>query len=127
MIEMFACTRLETKMVMEGRASGVVRKYGDSCPHFRGEKIVLTSKFLDLSGRSIPFAKVEVMTVRPGSIGEFRRDPFISQIDGYDNGEHWMGQMRMLYPGTNEDEKVFHIKFNVVELDRDAGRRGDKS
>jgi hypothetical protein len=121
---MFACTRFETKQIMEGKAYGIVRRYVE-CPHKRGTVIVFTSKFLDGSGRDIPFAKVEIQTIRPGTVGIFKRDPIISEIDGYQNGEHWLGQMRQLYPGIGDDEKLYHLKFVVKELDREAGRRGD--
>jgi hypothetical protein len=121
---MFACTRFETKQIMDGKACGIVRKYGDNCPHVRGGEIVLTSKFID-GQRNMPFAKIEVQTVRPGTVGMFRRDPIISEMDGYANGEHWVGQMRQLYPGISNEDKVFHIKFFIKEMDKDAGRRGD--
>ena len=111
---------------MEGKATGFSRKYHNECPHKRGEIIVLTSKFLDSSGRNIPFAKVEVQTVRPGTVGRFRRDSIIAEMDGYGNGEHWVGQMRQLYGRRlNDSDSIFHIKFNAVQMDRDAGRRGD--
>lgn len=121
---MFACTRLETKQIMAGKVCGIVRRYSD-CPHVRGERLVFTSKFLDNSGRNIPFATAEVQTVRPGTIGEFKRDPIIARMDGYANGEHWLGQLKQLYPGISDTDKVYHIKFFMKEMDKSAGRRGD--
>lgn len=124
---MFSLTRRETGRVMSGLASGCARKYDGGCPHKPGGEIVLTSKYIDASGqgRSIPFAKVEVVSVRPGTVGEFRMDPVIAEIDGYENGEVWFGQMSQLYRGLKNTDEIYHIKWRVLEIDRQAGRRGD--
>lgn len=122
---MFSCSRYETKLIMEGKATGFARKYPAGCPHKRGDEIVLTSQYLDGSGRNIPFAKVKVQTVRPGTASGFRRDPVIAEMDGYKNGEHWHGQMSQMYAGLSIDEPMHHIKFSIVEIDKEAGRRGD--
>lgn len=112
---------------MTGMATGCTRKYGDNCPHRPGAEIVFTSKSMDLTGgdRSIPFARAQVVTVRPGTVGEFRRDPMIAEMDGYENGEVWYGQMKVLYGGLRDSEKMHHIKFRIIEIDKQAGRRGD--
>jgi len=122
---MFPCTRYETKMIMEGKVVGFARKYPGGCPHSPGSEIILTSKYLDRSGRNIPFAKVEVQTVRPGTVGSFRRDSIIAEMDGYGSGEHWFGQMRQMYGGLKSDEEMYHMKFRVKEIDKKAGQRGD--
>jgi hypothetical protein len=121
---MFSCNRHETKQIMAGKADGATRKY-DTCPHKAGNEIVLTSKFLDRSERSIPFAKAIVTSVRPGTVGEFRRDQSVAEMDGYPNGEVWVGQMRVMYPGLADADKLTHIRFRITELDRDAGTRPD--
>lgn len=122
---MFELNRFETKQVMEGSASGCARKYGNECPHKPGSEIVLTSRFLDSSGRSIPFAKANVVSVRPGTVGEFRRDPMIAEMDGYPNGEVWFGQLSQMYRGMKDSEKIFHIRFMITDIDKKAGRRGN--
>lgn len=121
---MFALNRHETKQIMSGKASGAARKY-DVCPHKAGAEIVFTSKYLDTSGRSIPFAKATISSVRPGTVGQFRRDQMVAAMDGYENGEHWFGMMSIMYPGLQDSDEITHIKFRITEMDRDAGRRPD--
>lgn len=123
---MFACNRHETRMLMEGKASGVVRKYGDACPHNVGDEIALTSLYLDESKRNIPFCKAAVISVRPGTVGQFKQDPMIAEMDGYPNGLVWFGQINQMYGGTlTDDDKVFHLKLRIEEIDKEAGRRED--
>jgi len=122
---MFSCNRWETKQIMEGKACGVVRQYGESCPHLVGGEIVLTSAFLDKSGREIPFAKAQVVSVRPGLAGEFRRDKMLVETDGYSNGEHWHGQMRIMFGGIKDTDQLWHLTFRITEMDKQAGTRGD--
>ena len=88
---------------MEGKASGLTRKYHGQCPHqVRGE-LILTSRFLELDEeRPIPFAKATIISVRPGTVGEFRRNNVQAQKDGYDNGNHWLGNMSMMYRGLKD-------------------------
>jgi hypothetical protein len=123
-MKMFDLNRFETKQIMEGRATGCTRKYGDVCPHVPGAEIIFTSKFLDLSGKSVPFARAQVVSVRPGTVGEFRRDSMIAEIDGYPNGEVWYGQMGVMYKGVKDTDKMHHIKFRIIEIDKQAGRTG---
>lgn len=122
---MFHCDRIETKNIMSGQADGVVRMYGGGCPHKVGNEIVLTSKTLDSSGRSIPFARATITSIRPGTVGEFSRDPMIAEMDGFENPAVWLGHLRVVYPGIREGEQVTHIRFRLVEMDREAGLRGD--
>ncbi len=121
---MFALNRFETKQVMAGRASGAARRY-EECPHQVGNEMVLTSKYLDDSGRSIPFARAIITSIRPGTAGQFRRDAVIAEKDGYKNGEHWFGNLRQMYSGLRDNDKMFHLSFNIVEIDKQAGTRGD--
>lgn len=123
---MFACNRHETRMFMEGKATGVVRKYGDTCPHMVGDVIALTSQYLDESKRNIPFCKATIISIRPGTIGQFRGDPMIAEMDGYANGNVWLGQMNQIYGGIlTNDDKVFHLKLRLEEIDKESGRKGD--
>ena len=118
---MFACNRLETKLIMGGEATGVCRKYGDSCPHVPGAEIVLTSKFLDNSGRNIHFAKATIISVRPGTVGQFRRDKRQAKRDGYANGEHWHGNLSQMYKGMRDTDKMYHLTFQITQIDKQAG------
>ena len=119
---MFALTRHETKQIMAGQAGGVARIY-DVCPHEIGMQMHMTSKFLDQSGRSIPFVKVQIVSLRPGTCGQFRKDQQQAKTDGYENAAMWHGQMNVMYQGIKDSAKMTHIKFRVLELDREAGRR----
>jgi hypothetical protein len=120
---MLELNRWETKQVMSGRATGIVRKYDGGCPHSPGGELILTSKYLDSKSRNIPFAKAQVVTVRPGTVGQFRRDPMIAEMDGYANGEVWFGQMGVMYRGIKNEEQVYHIKFRITEIDKQAGSK----
>jgi len=120
---MFSCNRYETKVIMDGKSSGMVRQYGDICPHEVGAEIVLTSSYLTQDGKALPFARATVTSVRPGSVGEFRRDPMLYETDGYKNGEHWFGNMSQMYRGIKDTDKMFHISFRLIEIDKQAGTR----
>ncbi|MBN2258209.1 MAG: hypothetical protein JW704_10345 [Anaerolineaceae bacterium] len=122
---MFSCNRLETQLIMEGRASGVARKYGKDCPHVVGAELVLTSDTLDGSGRHIPFARATVTSVRPGTVGQFRKDKIQAEKDGYQSGEHWYGNLRQMYRGLNDTDKMHHISFLIIEIDKQAGQRDE--
>lgn len=124
---MFACNRNETRQIMEGKATGVARRYPGGCPHVPGSELWLTSDSLDRSGagRHIPFAKIQVVSVRPGTVGQFRRDPMIAEIDGYANGAVWFGQMSQMYKGIKDTDNIVHLKFRVIQMDKEVGMRGD--
>ena len=124
---MFTCNRFETKQIMEGKASGATRVY-DKCPHVVGATIILTSKYIDQSGqgRAIPFAKATIVSIRPGTVGQFRRDNEQAKRDGYGNGNHWLGQMQQMYRGLRETDPMDHISFKITEIDKQAGMRPDK-
>lgn len=121
---MFACSRFETGVIMNGKACGVIRRY-DSCPYSIGDQIVFTSKFLD-NERNIPFAKATIVSIRPGTLRELSRDDRIVEYDGYSNGTVLEGYLSKFYGGTlNSDSKVYHLKFRIDEMDKLAGTRGD--
>lgn len=123
---MFACNRHETRVFMEGKAVGVVRKYGDTCPHTVGEEIALTSQYLDDSKRNIPFCKGTIVSIRPGTVGQFKGDPMIAEMDGYPNGRVWFAQLNQMYGNIlTDDDKVFHLKLRLEEMDKEAGRKED--
>lgn len=118
---MFALDSTETRMLLEGRCGGVVRRYHggiSGCPHAPKSKLTLTSKFLDGTGRPIPFGTVEVISVRPGTMDQFSRLDELAQRDGYRDGKHLRAVLARRYPGMRGDEPVVHLSWRVVELDR---------
>lgn len=122
---MFHCTRTEMKLIMDGKASGVVRKYEGNCPHDVGSQLVFTSDVLDDSGRQIPFCEATIISVRPGTVGQFESDEMIPQMDGFDNGSMWAAHLSVLYGGLKKTDHVFHIRFKIDQIDKMAGLRGD--
>lgn len=119
---MFQCTRTETRLFMEGKSGGVVRKYGGDCPHKAGNDIVLTSKYLPWTGddgKSVPFAKGVIVSVRPGTVARFRKDKMIAQTDGFGSPPAWHGHLNMLYQGIRDDESVHHITIRIDAVDKD--------
>jgi len=128
---MFSCTRTETRFVMEGKTAGAVRKYPKGeCPHKAGSQIAFTSKFLPwMEGdrKSVPFARGTIVSVRPGTVGSFRKDNRLAKQDGFANGNVWHGHLCQLYDGIKDDESVYHITFRVDKVDTKAGQQKQAS
>jgi|GEM_PF-5551904 len=122
---MFSCTRTETRLIMEGKCAGIVRRYPKgTCPHSANGELVFTSKFLPWTpddGKPIPFGKATVVSVRPGTVAQFRKDKRLPITDGFANGEVWFGHLSQFYGGISDDESVCHITFRVNEIDKKAG------
>jgi len=121
---MFAVNRYETGKILTRRASGIVRKYDAGCPHRVGDELVLTSKFLPAgspNGRGVPFAKAQIVTIRPSTVRQFKEDPMIAEMDGYNNSSVWYEQMRVMYKGLRDTDQVYHLKLRFIEIDGDAG------
>jgi len=123
---MFSCTRTETRLIVEGKCAGVVRRYErGACPHAVGSQIVFSSKFLPWlphdDDRSIPFAQGTIVSVRPGTVGQFRKDQRLAETDGFANGPVWHGHLNQLYKGIGDDASVYHITFKLEEIDKTAG------
>lgn len=123
---MFSCTRTETRLIINGKSCGVVRRYDGKCPHKAGSEIVFTSKFLPWLAqddeRSIPFAKGIVVSVRPGTVGGFRKDNTMAERDGFSNGAVWHGHLNQHYRGIGDDVPVHHVTFKLEEVDKNAGK-----
>jgi hypothetical protein len=111
---------------MEGMATGLVRKYDGECPHHVRGQLVLTSRFLEPGGeRPIPFARAEIISIRPGTVGQFRRDKTQAEKDGYKNGAHWFGNINRMYKGLKDSDEVYHLSFRIIQIDKQAGQRPD--
>lgn len=119
---MFSCNRYETRKILENKAVGVVRKYDPKmgCPHTIGSEIVLVSKFMPgFEGQSVPFAKAQIVSVRPGTAAQFRKDDHVGQMDGYSNAAAWWGYFSgQMYKGTKDSELLHHIQFRVTEVEK---------
>jgi hypothetical protein len=106
-----------------------VRKYDPKagCPHKTGAEIVLTSKFMPgLEGQSVPFARAQVINVRPGTAAQFRKDDSIAQMDGFENAQSWWGYFStQMYKGIGDDEQVHHIRFHIIEMDKSPQPGGE--
>ncbi len=119
---MFNCNRHETRLINGGTLHGVIRRYANDvgCPHDPGGEIIFTSKFLRKhEGKEVPFAKGTVVSVRPGTVGEFRRSDVIAQMGGYANGVAWHTYFAtQQYPGIRDDERVYNIQVRVTDVDK---------
>jgi hypothetical protein len=126
---MFSCNRYETRKILEGRATGAVRKYDPEtgCPHKAKAEIVLTSRYMPgFEGQAIPFARAQVVSVRPGTAAQFRKDDMIGQMDGYGNAAAWWAYFsNEMYRGVKDDEQLHHIKFRIIEMDRNPQKGGE--
>ena len=130
---MFSCNRNETRRILEGKAVGAVRKYDPKvgCPHKPGSELILTSKFMPgFEGQSVPFAKAEITSVRPGTAAQFRKDDHIGQMDGYKNAAAWWAYFSgQMYAGIKDSEPLHHVQFRILEMDKDpqpGGQPGNK-
>lgn len=130
---MFSCNNHETRRIQEGRAVGVVRRYDPKggCPHKPGAEIVLTSRFMaGFENQAVPFAKAQVVSVRPGTAAQFRKDDHIGQMDGYDNAAAWWTYFSTnIEKGIKDGELLHHIQFRILEMDKNpqkGGRPGKK-
>ena len=116
---MFNCTRVETRSIMQGKASGVTRRYPQGgCPHQTGSQLVFTTEFQSRDGRSVPFATATIISVRPSTIGELARDNVIVAKDGFSTGPEWKGHLNQMYRGVSDGDSVHHISFRIDEMEK---------
>ena len=121
---MFSCTRNETKLIQEGRATSVTRQYGKSCPHEPGAQIVLTSRYVGPPDEGeIPFAVATITSVRPATIAEMRRDERLCKMDGFSGPAEWHGHFLRMYPGAQDDTAVHRLQLRIDEMDKDVADR----
>jgi len=124
---MLTCTMTETKLIMEGKTAGIVRRYDGACPHEVGSQLVFASEYLpwaprgeDGKRKAVPFARGTIVSLRPGSVGQFRKDKMLAETDGYANPNVWHGHLRQFYKGIPDDANVFHITFRLEEVDKEG-------
>jgi len=125
---MFSCTRTETKLIMEEKAAGIVRRYPKGeCPYKVGDEIAFTSRFIPWmrDDKSVPFAKATITSLRPGTVDQFRKDNKMAEHDGFANGNTWHGHLNQFYRGIKDGESVYHISFRLTEVDKQAGQQRD--
>lgn len=116
---MFSCTRTETRLIMESKAAGVVRRYPvGKCPHKPGSQLVFTSPFFPgKEGKEFPFARATITSVRPGTVKQFRKDKMLPRMDGFANGAVWEGHLQQFYHGIGDDASVYHVSFKIDNID----------
>lgn len=122
---MFFVTRTETKLIMEEKSAGIVRRYQrGECPYKVGDEIVFTSRFIPWmrDANSVPFAKATVTSVRPGTIGSFRKDDRQAKHDGFANANTWYAHLNQFYLGIKDDDPACHLSFRLTEIDKQAGK-----
>lgn len=123
---MFSVTRTETKLIMEEKSAGVVRRYpSGECPYKVGDEIVFTSRFIPWmkDEKPVPFAKATITSVRPGTIGSFRKDDRQAKHDGFANANTWHAHLNQFYRGIKDDDSAVHLSFRVIEIDKQAGQK----
>ncbi len=115
---MFNCTRVETRSIMEGKASGVTRRYPGGCPHQMGSQLVFVSEFQSRDSVPVPFATATIVSVRPSTIGELARDNMIVEKDGFSTGPEWKGHLNQMYRGVSDGDSVHHISFRIDDMEK---------
>lgn len=119
---MFSCNRHETNLIMQGKFGGAVRKYDpkSGCPHKPGSKILVSSKFTrENPGKDTPIAEGMVVSVRPGTVGEFKKNDSLAKLDGFANAQSWYTYFaRHVYPGVRDDEQVFHVQMRLTQIEK---------
>ncbi len=118
-IKMFNCTRVETQRIMEGKASGVTRRYPQGeCPHRIGSQLVFVTEHASRDSRPTPFATATIVSVRPSTIGALSRDEMTVEKDGFSTGPEWKGHLNQLYRGVSDNDSVYHISFRIDEMNK---------
>lgn len=120
---MLSCTRNETKLIQEGKASSVTRPCPAGHPYKVGGEVLFTSAFVSGEGKEIPFARATITSVRPITVGEMRRDKRLCQLDGFANGGEWFGHLRTRYRTIRDEDKLVRLQFKLEEMDKDVGNR----
>lgn len=119
---MFSCNRHETRLLMENHLAGVVRRYSKDvgCPHVPGAQMVFTSRYMrGFEGQDVVVAKGRCVSVRPGTVGEFRKNDSIAHMDGFDNGVSWHTYFTtQMYKGIRDTEPVFHIQVKIDAIEK---------
>ena len=119
---MFSCNRHETRLIMEGHLTGAVRRYDNKmgCPHRPGAELVFTSPYMPgFEGQEVIIAKGRCMSVRPGTVAEFRKNDNIAHMDGFDNAISWHTHFSsQMYKGIRDTEPVFHLQVKVDEIEK---------
>jgi len=121
---MFRLTRNETKLIQEGGARSVTRRYPSGCPHQVGAQIILSSEYADPPATDeVPFAVATIVSVRPITVGAMRRTPELCQMDGFGSPAEWHGHLLRLYPGLSDDAQLYRLQLRVDEMDKHIAER----
>jgi len=126
---MFSVTTYELKRLRSGEADGCTRRYPSGCPHKIHDQIPLVEE--QKKGSQNPFCIAVLMSVRPGTVGERRRDTAearrLALADGFENPAAWYEHFRMMYgaSGIKEDTQVFRLQFHIKEMEKEKPARVD--
>ena len=122
---MLLCSRYETNKVMKGEATAVAKVYGAKCPHKKGSEVFLTSKTINVNNnKPVPFARVQILSVRPGTVQGLKGKEEVYKAGGFSSGESWFQHLRRFYGGSiKSTTNVYNIRFRVLDLDVKAGTR----
>lgn len=121
---MLSVTRHELAKLLSGEADGVTREYPGpgGCPHKPGDKMILSSRASDPENKQeMPFAGATVMTVRPCTIGERRKDNRLAKLDGFSGGEDWyMHFSKILYRRDFDPSQMTHrLQLRIEKMEKD--------
>ncbi|MFA5213343.1 MAG: hypothetical protein WC406_08420 [Methanoregula sp.] len=120
---MFSCTLNETKLIQEGKALSVTRPCPAGHPYTVGGKLLFTSEFVAHTGKETPFAVGTIISVRPITVGEMRRDKRLCQMDGFSGPPEWYGHLRQRYKTLRDEDKLVRLQFKLEEMDKDVANR----
>jgi hypothetical protein len=121
---MLSCSRNETKLIQNGKATSLTRLWADPSPYVVGNPVVLTSRYVGVPEEGeIPFAIATIVSIRPVTVGEMRRDARLCQMDGFRNPAEWLGHLQTRYRGIADSARLVRLQLRIDEMDKDVADR----
>ncbi len=120
---MFSCSRNETQLIQDGIATSVTRQYPAGHPHKVGAQIIFTSSHVSHGDGEVPFAVGRIISIRPSSVAEMRRDERLCRMDGFRSCAEWFGHFKKRYPVFSDDTPVVRLQFKIEEMDKDVASK----
>lgn len=124
---MFAVSNYELMKLRAGEADGCTRRYPAGCPHKIGDQIPLVEE--QRKGDLNPFCIAVLLSIRPGTVGDRRRDTpeakRLARADGFDSPAAWYQHFRMMYgaAGIQDNTQVYRMQFRIKEMEKGEPER----
>ncbi len=108
-------TMIETKKILSGKSDGITRLLRQGCPYQPGQNLLLAYDE-PVTHNQVPYAMVQIRSIRPGSVGERKHDDRLAKMEGFTNGSAWYNHFRKLYGDSDPSAQCHRIQFTVIKL-----------